>query len=220
MRTSNEIHRERISPQTDELLRNLIGTLARNQAIRNENHDENAEPRSLLIHLERNLETLIEAGFSPDSVRAALGAGSIERLEHSYSSIFLERRDILRGHLDLRHTRPLISEERTPVLYFVVRPVAGGNLLRENQMGYHYHYSEKSTSRRSDIVITLSREEGYGSRPAVWEPHAVNKADFPAKVDQWGKEKRDSVHAVCVRDRQKLKLENFRRPGMGALKLP
>jgi hypothetical protein len=88
--------------------------------------------------------------------------------------------------------------------------------MRENHgWGYHFHYSDDG-KRRADILLTFSREPSASKKPVTWEPHAVNKADFFARVNAWGSSKRGSVHYVCMHDLRKRVITDYVRPGKEA----
>lgn len=88
-------------------------------------------------------------------------------------------------------------------------------MIRENHdsKGYHYHYSDDGL-RRADILLTFSRATPVPE--VTWEPHAVKKADFDARVPQWRRKKRSSVRDICVADLAKRKLADYVRPGKDA----
>jgi hypothetical protein len=79
-------------------------------------------------------------------------------------------------------------------------------------VGYHFHYSDDG-KRRADILLTFSRDTMASKRPVTWEPHAIRKADFEARVSTWGSGKRESVHIACLRDLSKRKLTDDVQPG-------
>jgi hypothetical protein len=122
----------------------------------------------------------------------------------------VERHQILRGYIDVVCSQPLVTRSQTPVLYFTLLSVPGyGGLMRENHgLGFHFHYSDDGR-RRSDILLTFSRIRTDNENPVTWEPHAVNKADFKARVPTWGHDKRGSVHEVCMTDKRKRKLTDY-----------
>ena len=126
----------------------------------------------------------------------------------------MARRPILRRYLDVLCSRPAIDRSETPVLYFALLKLPNGDsLLRENHgRGFHFHYSDDG-KRRADILLTFSRDRQVAKKPVTWEPHAIMKADFEARLPAWGSGKRESVHVACLYDLSKRRVTDYLRPG-------
>jgi len=136
-----------------------------------------------------------------DILREAAGDIPIESLATLRAVVVVDRYPIVRRYLDVVCSRPAITHSHTPVMSFTVLALPNGDsLLRENGgWGYHFHYSDDG-KRRADILLTFSRDPKVKEKPVMWEPHAVKKADFEARVPAWGRGKRESVHITCLRD--------------------
>lgn len=145
----------------------------------------------------------------------ALGSERLAELAVAQIMVVVQSQRIVRGYLDTVRGEPALTPQRTPVLYFSLLKVDDyGHLMRENHgFGYHYHYSDDSR-RRADILLTFSRDRITDA--LTWEPHAVNNADFPARVKRWGNGKRRSVQAVCDADLGKRRIADYLRPGKDA----
>jgi hypothetical protein len=152
-----------------------------------------------------------------DLLRQAAGDIPIESLATLRAGVVVDRRPIVRRYLDVVCSRPAIRRLDTPVLYFTVLALPNGDsLLRENHgWGYHFHYSNDG-KRRADILLTFSRDTNATKTPVMWEPHAIKKADFEARVPAWGQDKRESVHFACLHDLKKRKLTDYVLPGKAA----
>ena len=139
----------------------------------------------------------------------------LEALASARAGVRIGRLPIVRGQLDVVASEPVVSPAATPTLRFALVAIPRyGDLLRENHgFGYHYHYSDDGR-RRADILLTFSRTEQRLSHPAVtWEPHAVSKAGFQARVNAWAGDKRASVQSACEGDRRGRALHDYVRPG-------
>jgi hypothetical protein len=146
----------------------------------------------------------------------AFGSSTLRQIAAGKTLVVRERQRILRGYLDTISSKPALTPQRTPVLYFSLLKVKDfGHLIRENHdsKGYHYHYSDDGL-RRADVLLTFSR--ATAAPEVTWEPHAVKKADFPARVPRWRSKKRSSVRDVCLADLAKRKVADYVRPGKGA----
>jgi hypothetical protein len=150
-------------------------------------------------------------------LRQAAGEMPIESLAALRAGVVVDRQPIVRRYLDVVCSRPAITRLETPVLYFTLLALPNGDsLMRENHgWGYHFHYSDVG-KRRADILLTFSRDTKAKEKPVMWEPHAIKKADFEARVPAWGSGKCESVHVVCLRDLNKRKLTDYVMPGKGA----
>jgi hypothetical protein len=152
-----------------------------------------------------------------DILRRAAGEIPIESLATLRAAVVVDRQPIVRRYLDVVCSRPAITRLETAVLYFTLLELPNGDsLMRENHgWGYHFHYSNDG-KRRADILLTFSRDTKAEKKPVTWEPHAIKKADFEARVPAWGSGKRESVHIVCLRDLNKRKLTDYVIPGKSA----
>jgi hypothetical protein len=150
-------------------------------------------------------------------LQQAAGEIPIESLATLRACVVVDRQPIVRRYLDVVCSRPAITRLETPVLYRTLLELPNGDsLVRENHgMGYHFHYSDDG-KRRADILLTFSRDAKVEKRPVTWEPHAIKKADFEARVPAWGAGKRESVHIVCMQDLKKRNLTDYVMPGKSA----
>lgn len=172
--------------------------------------------------LERALGEATGADASPaqrlQSARERLAAVHptlLEALTSARLGVRIGRLPIVRGQLDVVASEPVVSPTATPTLRFALVSIPRyGDLIRENHgFGYHYHYSDDGR-RRADILLTFSRTQQRRSHPAVtWEPHAVSKADFQARVNAWVEDKRASVQSACQNDWRGRALDDYVRPG-------
>ena len=191
--------------------------------------------QSLLIPI-ANLETSLKqlAGIRGDRIdvlrtdesfssnlatvlRSVADGIEVQSLATLRAAIIVDRKAILRRYLDVVWSRPAITPQETPILYLALLSIPeGGSLIRENHgFGYHFHYSDDG-KRRADILLTFSREPKQSQKPVTWEPHAVRKSDFQARVDNWGNHKRNSVHDTCMSDLTKRKMTDYVLPGKTA----
>ncbi len=170
------------------------------------------------------LEDSLQAQVSKNGVRSVikkLRSRMDDSLRNDIVSarrtVLIQRRPILRGKIDLCAYAPLIERENTPLLYLVVFPVSKKHAVgREihGHWGYHFHYCDAAGARRSDVLLTFTREDL--PKPVMWEPHAVGKADFRANINSWGDEKRSSVHEACVIGKANFALTDFVEPSAKA----
>lgn len=152
-----------------------------------------------------------------DILQRAAGDLPIESLATLRATVIVDRYPIIRRYLEVVCSRPAITRAETPVLYLALITLPKGkSLIRENHgWGYHFHYSDDG-KRRADILLTFSRDPIAVKKPVTWEPHAINKADFEARVPAWGSGKRNSVQSACVRDLKKRRLTDYVLPGKDA----
>jgi hypothetical protein len=156
-----------------------------------------------------------------DIRRQATGDIDVRSLPTLRAAVVMDQQEILRGSLDVVCSRSANTHFDTPVLYIALSYVMlalpdGHSLIRDHAAwGYHYHYSDDG-HRRSDILLTFSRDEAVSERPVTWGPHAVKKAKFKARVTTWGEKKCVSVHNVCMRDLAKRKLADYVMPSKEA----
>jgi hypothetical protein len=157
--------------------------------------------RTVGVDLEASEIGTDEIVAGAEVMREVLDDGELEHLAFLRAAARVNREIIVRGYLDTLCSKPAITRLDTPLLYAVIQELPDGDsLLRENHgFGYHYHYSDDGR-RRADIILTFSRDPNAAKKPVMWEPHAVKKADFDARVPRWGDPKRWSVHHVCVGD--------------------
>jgi hypothetical protein len=154
-------------------------------------------------------------------LREAAGDFDVTGLATLRTVIIVDQQVIFRGSLDVMCSRLAVTRFDTPVLYMALRSVMlglpdGHSLIRDHAAwGYHYHYSDDG-NRRSDILLTFSRDPAVSKKPVTWEPHAVKKAKFKARVPTWGEKKCVSVHEVCLRDLSKRKLTDYVMPSKEA----
>lgn len=155
-----------------------------------------------------------QRGWAGVQLETEFGHQTLLRLASLRVGRVVERRRIWRGYLDTVCSQPFVTESRTPNLYFFLISTPGyGQLMRENHnFGYHYHYSDNGI-RRADILLTFSRKPIDPSKPITWEPHAITKADFKARVPKWGQKKRQSVHVALMSDLRKRCIADYLRPG-------
>jgi hypothetical protein len=215
----------------------LLRLNARSENIERELPRELAErllrPMEGLRRLEASLIRV--AGINPDRIgslleddeykrtelasilQQAAGDIPIESLATLRSVVVVDRQPIVRGYLDVVCSLPAITRLETTVLHFTLLALPNGDsLMRENHgWGYHYHYSDDG-KRRADILLTFSRNSEAVKKPVTWEPHAIKKADFAARVPAWGLAKRESVHIACLHDLIKRKLTDYVLPGKDA----
>jgi len=152
-----------------------------------------------------------------DILRQAAGDMKVESLATLRAAVVVDRQPILRRYLDVVCSRPAVTRSETTFLYCALLGLPNGDsLMRENHgWGYHFHYSDDG-KRRADILLTFSRDTKASKKPITWEPHAIKKADFEARVPTWGSGKRESVHIACLRDLCKRKLTDYVLPGKNA----
>ncbi len=139
-----------------------------------------------------------------------------------YETRVLKTLEILRGHIDVVETKPLVSKKETPYLYAFISITADKGVLdRENHgsnMGIHYHYCDKQF-KRSDTIITFDQTtvQNPPIHPVVWEKHAEGKAKFFAKAAAWRQKKRVSVFNACTADLKGRNIADYRCPSLKAM---
>jgi hypothetical protein len=213
----------RLNARSENIERELPGELA----------DRLLRPMEGIRRLEASLIRV--AGINPDRIgslleddeykrtelanilQQAAGDIPIESLATLRAAMVVDRKPIVRRYLDVVCSRPAITHLETPVLYCTLLGLPNGDsLMRENHgWGYHFHYSDDG-KRRADILLTFSRDHKAVEKPVTWEPHAIKKADFEARVPAWGLGKRESVHFACLRDLNKRNLTDYVLPGKDA----
>lgn len=134
----------------------------------------------------------------------------------------LERKPILRGFAEVVKSEAIGSILTQKLAFFLMTiPGLKDKLCRENHdhFGYHYHYLDKD-ERRSDTILTFGNPLAIANEVTLFfEPHAVKKAGFAAKMDTWGDKKRVSTYETCVPDLKKWPLSEFKRPSKHAATL-
>lgn len=173
--------------------------------------------------LENYLETRLNAAGRDRTQESVVSQHSQRVIEAAldYSSIrvarVVARHQVLRGWVETVQSEPLITEKSFPLVHFIAVSLPDGKrVLRENHgFGYHYHYANEK-DQRSDVLLTFLQPRKNGTDHVTWEPHAVSKAKFKARVERWKNPKRQSVHCVCVADLAKRNLADYLRPGKGA----
>ena len=134
--------------------------------------------------------------------------------------IFLERKEItiVRGSLRLVQWRPIISNVSESTALFIQNVDKRHKIIREihGSWGYHFHYCD-ANEKRSDTVLSFRENlSNDGKEVVFYEAHAVGKSDFLARVDRWGRKKKESAYNACLEGLGKLALADFKKPGATA----
>jgi len=150
----------------------------------------------------------------------AEGVSPLERRDSKsldLGEIFLERAEfpIVRGSLRLVQCRPIISNIPDRTAYFLQRVDKKHVVIRENHggWGYHFHYCNAKKKRSDTILSFREKLNKHGNKVVFHEGHAEGKSAFHARVDLWGRKKKESAYSACLSGVGKFKLTDFKKPG-------
>ena len=153
----------------------------------------------------------------------AEGVSSHERRDSSsldLGEIFLEREEfpIVRGSLRLVQHRPIISSVSVITAQFLQRVDKRHVVIRENHgdWGYHFHYCDAKKKRSDTIFSFREKLNKNGNKVVFHEGHAEGKSAFHARVDLWGRKKKESAYSACLIGVGKFTLADFKKPGASA----
>lgn len=134
--------------------------------------------------------------------------------------IFLEREEfpIVRGSLRLVQRRPIISNISVSTALFLQRVDNRHVVIREihGAWGYHFHYCNAKMERSDTILSFREKLNKFGKKVVFHEAHAEGKSSFHARVDLWGRKKKESAYSACSIGYGKLALADFKKPGANA----
>ncbi len=156
-------------------------------------------------------------------LRDAEGVNTIEpryRRKLDFGQIFLERDEfpIVRGSLRLVQCRPVISNISEITVRFLQSIDKRHVVIRENHggWGYHFHYCN-AKKKRSDTVLSFrDKLNKHGDKVIFHEVHAEGKSAFHARVDLWGRKKKESAYSACLSGVGRFTLADFKKPGASA----
>lgn len=196
---------------------------ARNESMdrpERENLDEDDRYSSQAKRLLRDLEiALAEENWQPQPPELELAVGQEWHFGQREDLIARPVR-ILRGYIQPVKSRPLLLSVSLKVVCFLMTVERGKDyLLRESGggIGWHYHYLDWK-KRRSDVVVCWdtrwtddpNKKSLKGGRGLFVEPHAVRWAEFTARRDRWGDEKRAIMYLVCSDDLKTRDISEYR----------
>jgi hypothetical protein len=124
-------------------------------------------------------------------------------------------REMHKGFIEPVLRVPIIPRLPETVVAFLLAIPGERDLLKRehhNQVGWHYHYLNFRKDR-SNLVLcwdTRAVRQSGKDHPLFQETHGEGHADFPARPDLWGTNKRKSMHNACAPDLDVWPLTTFR----------